>query len=247
MADETQPKPSPYPAEEKALNAAIAKAQGEFPPIPKDKTAKAGSYSYDYADLASILGLVRPVLSKHGLALIQRLENPSGGGPSIRTELRHADGGVIAASFPLGEWQTPQQLGSMVTYIRRYATVAILGIATEDDLDGQNVAPVPGAATGAGASPRPDTGVTESQGPSESQFVPPTLEEGLHAEEDLTAAQRRKIFAVRTKLIDAGLFTEKEFKDQLDFSFGVDSVTGLTKEQASDLIGRLLKKEEELV
>ena len=53
-----------YPPEVKALNAAIAKAQGEFPPIPKDKTAKAGSYTYDYADLASILALVRPVLSE---------------------------------------------------------------------------------------------------------------------------------------------------------------------------------------
>ena len=189
---------------------------------------------------------MRPVLSKHGLALIQRLENPSGGGPSIRTELRHADGGVIAASFPLGEWQTPQQLGSMVTYIRRYATVAILGIATEDDLDAQNVAPVPGAATGAGASPRPDTGVTESQGPSESQFVPPTLEEGLHAEEDLTAAQRRKVFAIRTGLIDAGAFTGEEFKKQLLDDYGVDSVSGLSKADASNLIKRLEKKEKEV-
>ena len=142
--------PNPYPAEEKALNAAIAKAQGEFPPIVKDKTAKAGTYSYDYADLASILALVRPVLSKHGLALIQRLENPSGGGPSIRTELRHADGGVVAASFPLGEWSTPQQLGSSSTYIRRYALCAMLGIAAEEDDDAQSVAPVSRAAAGRG-------------------------------------------------------------------------------------------------
>ena len=241
-------KPNPYPDEEKALNAALAKAQGEFPPIPKTKKADAGTYSYPYADLAFVIAAVRPVLAKHGLSVIQPLENPSGGRPSIRTELRHVDGGRIRSSFPLGEWSTEQQLGSMQTYRRRYAYCAILGIAPEDeDDDAQNVAPVPGAATGAGASPRPDTGVTESQGPSQSQFVPPQLEEGLHAEEDLTAAQRRKIFAVRTKLIDAGLFSEDDFKAQLVMSFGVDSVTGLSKEQASDLIDRLLKKEEELV
>ena len=56
MSEETRDADA-YPTEEKALNAAIAKAQGEFPPIPKDKTAQAGSYSYAYADLASILAL----------------------------------------------------------------------------------------------------------------------------------------------------------------------------------------------
>ena len=59
----------------------IAKAQGEFPAIPKDKTANAGTFSYNYADLASILHPVRPVLAKNGLALIQRLETPNGRRP----------------------------------------------------------------------------------------------------------------------------------------------------------------------
>ena len=175
MSDE---KPNPYPPELKALNAAIASAQGEFPTIAKDKTARAGSYSYDYASLSTIIAACRPVLSKHGLAVVQKLEDPSGRGPALRTELRHADGGVIAASFPLGVFKTPQELGRWVTYLRRYAYCALLGIAAEEDDDGRSVAPVPGAATGAGASPRPDTVVTESQGPSESQFVPPRARGG---------------------------------------------------------------------
>ena len=80
----------------------------------------------------------------------------------------------------------------------------------------------------------------------ESPFQPPDLPEGREHLEDLSAAQRRKIFAIRTKLIDAELFSEEDFKAQLVMSFGVDSVSGLSKDQASDLIGRLLKKEEEL-
>ena len=40
----SNPLPTPYPPEMKALNAALAAAQGEFPPIRKDKTAKAGAY-----------------------------------------------------------------------------------------------------------------------------------------------------------------------------------------------------------
>ena len=231
--------PNPYPPELKALNAAIAKAQGEFPPLVKDKTAKAGSFEYSYVDLASVLSAVRPVLSKHGLSVIQRFENPSGGGPSIRTELRHADGGVIAASFPLGEWSTMQQLGSASTYVRRYSLCGMLGIAAEEDDDGRQV--------GATSSPHGASAGTTSSAEA-SPFQPPDLlEEPDRAAEDLTSAQRRKIFAVKTKLTNAGLFDDEQFKAQLVMSFGVDSVGGLTKEQASDLIERLLKKEEELV
>ena len=223
-----------YPDEEKALNAAIAKAQGEFPAITKRKTVDTGTYKYSYADLATILAGVRPVLAKNGLALIQRLENPSGGGPSIRTELRHADGGVIASSFPLGEWSTMQQLGSSSTYIRRYALCAMLGIAAEEDDDGR---------LGAAVSPHGSSATSSAE---ESPFQPPDLPEEL-APEDLTAAQRRKIFAIRTKLIDAGIFSEEQFKAQMNMSYGVDSVSGLTKDQASELIERLLKAEEQLV
>ena len=56
------------------LAAALAKAQGEFPPIPKDCTAKVttkkgGEYTFQYADLETILHTIRPVLAKHQLAL----------------------------------------------------------------------------------------------------------------------------------------------------------------------------------
>ena len=220
-----------YPAERKALHKALAQAQGEFPPIPKDKTAKAGSYSYDYADLATILATIRPVLNKHGLALIQRLEHPNGT-PAIRTELLHADGAAIAASFPIGELpQTPQQLGSLLTYLRRYTVVAMLGIAAEEDDDGRH-ASAPGTR---------DT-TAQPPGAEESPFQPPDLLTEPAAE-DLTSAQRKKIFAIRTKLLDAGRFTDQQFKERLLEHFGVDSVSGLSKDQASTLITWLLAAE----
>lgn len=119
-----------------ALNAALAKAQGEFPVITRDKevtvkTRDAGSYTFRYAELGAILAAVRPVLSKHGLAITQPLEDGA-----IRTELRHADGGVVSTRFPFPRVpESPQQLGSLITYLRRYCLVALLGIASDDDDD----------------------------------------------------------------------------------------------------------------
>jgi hypothetical protein len=228
VADLAGTQPNPYPDEEKALNAALAKAQGEFPQIHKTQTADAGSYTYQYVDLATILAAVRPVLAKNGLALVQRLEQ-GGTGPAIRTELRHSQGAVIAASFPIGERPTnPQQLGSLLTYLRRYAVQAMLGIAAEDD-DGQSVASAPAA----------DPQVAEA-----SPFQPPTPRDDVV--EDLTSAQRKLIFALKTKLTDAGLFDDDQFRSALVQAYEVDSVSGLTKDQASELIGRLKASEADL-
>lgn len=209
----------------RALHEAIVKAQGEFPVIPKDKIGDAGAYRYSYADLASILALVRPVLSKHGLALVQRLENP-GGEPSLRTELIHIDGEAIAGSFPLGTIPAnPQQLGSLLTYLRRYAIVAILGIAAEDDDDGKAAAPAQ----------------------AESQFKAPEkiFEEGEGGAETLSDPQRKKIFALRTKLLNANAFSEDAWKERLGADYGTESVSELTKAQASALIERLVRAEKE--
>jgi ERF superfamily len=132
-------------AELAALNTALASAQGEFPAIPRSrtvtvKTRTGGKYTFSYAPLDAILAACRPVLSKYGLAVSQLLEDSSRG-TSIRTELRHADGAVIGSSFPLPRVpESPQELGSLLTYLRRYAIVALLGIATEEDDDGNHAA-----------------------------------------------------------------------------------------------------------
>src|SRR5262249_43502692 len=138
-----------------ALNAALAAAQGEFPPIPKQKTVtvetRAGrTYAFSYATLDAILAACRPALAKHGLALVQLLEND--GRPALRPELRHKDGGVVGSSFPLQQVpESPQQLGSLITYLRRYMITALLGIAAEEDDDGEQA-----AVAAESARPEPD-------------------------------------------------------------------------------------------
>ena len=231
-ADLTHPRPDPFPDEIKALHAALATAQGEFPAIERSKTVRVrtkdgGSYEFAYAPLDEILSKVRPVLAEHGLAIIQRLENPAGT-PSIRTEILHSDGGVIAASFPIGEIPaSPQALGSLLTYLRRYALVSMLGIAAEEDTDGPRPEPLaPPAVRPSVASSEPDPFTTDA-------------EQGDASADLLSEAQRRKIYAIRTKLIKAEAMSEDGFKAAMGKHYGTESVSELTAQQASDLIGKL--------
>jgi hypothetical protein len=119
--------------------AAVVAALAEMPAVPKNKTAATGSYSYQYADLPSILEAVRPVLARHGLAISQEVSTRDGY-IQVTTLLLHKSGHWEAygpLAMPAG--QNAQASGSAITYARRYALTAVLGIAAEDDDDGQAV------------------------------------------------------------------------------------------------------------
>ena len=123
------------------LGAALAKAQGELRNVGKDKTAKAGSYTYNYADIADGLDVVRPVLSKWGLCLIQTT-SLEGGVILLHTRLLHSSGQWIEGTFPVCAPGKAQEVGAALTYARRYAAFSIVGVAgTEEDQDGANAAP----------------------------------------------------------------------------------------------------------
>lgn len=122
-----------------ALAEALALAQGEFPAIEKERTAQIksdkASYSYSYADLADILAAVRKPLSSHGLSVVQPI-TWAGGAPWLITRLLHSSGEWLESSYRLDTYERPQEMGSGITYARRYALTALLGIAAEEDDDG---------------------------------------------------------------------------------------------------------------
>jgi hypothetical protein len=130
------------------LLAALAAAQGEFPPVAKTRTAKVasskGAYSYDYADLSDVLAAVTPALARHGLAVTHRTE-PADGYLLLHCELWHASGGVLRSTLPLdppggGRWQ---DWGSAMSYSRRYTLCALLGIQAEAEDDDAQAASRP--------------------------------------------------------------------------------------------------------
>jgi hypothetical protein len=112
------------------LAAALVKAQGKFPSIPKNKTANVGKYTYKYADLPDILEAVIPVLNKHGLCIMQAPD-----GDSLVTTLMHESGQCVTGRIPLPMKTSPQELGSWLTYLRRYSLTGMLGIAADEDDD----------------------------------------------------------------------------------------------------------------
>jgi hypothetical protein len=123
------------------LAGALSKAQAEFPPIPKTRTAKVltktgREYEYNYADLSDILKAVLPVLSKHGLAITQAIVEIDGS-RKVATTLMHVSGQCLKGCMSLPNTDKAQELGAVVTYYRRYSLCGILGIAAEDDLDGE--------------------------------------------------------------------------------------------------------------
>lgn len=121
-----------------ALAAALVAASKELTNPTKARTASLGQYSYTYADLASVLEHVRPVLAKHDLVVTQDtcVED---GRLCVYTWLRHASGESLRfgpLSGPMG--QTWQNVGSAITYARRYALLSALCLAADDDDDGRD-------------------------------------------------------------------------------------------------------------
>ena len=138
------------------LFSAYAKAQADMGEVLKVATNPA--FKSRYADLAAVVEAVMPALSKHGLALIQA---PAFDGEtvSVETMITHTAGGFMRSTINLRPTKAdPQGVGSAITYARRYALMAMAGVAPEDD-DGN------GASQPGNGGQRFNTGSTQNAPP----------------------------------------------------------------------------------
>lgn len=126
-----------------ALFAALAIAQGAFPEIKKNRTVQISPrdgtpYSFRYADLAVMREATKQPLADNGLFVIQPINDLDSRVPEavIETILGHKDGGTVTSRLKVAnDFHDPKAFGAVVTYLRRYAYGAILGLTTDDDLD----------------------------------------------------------------------------------------------------------------
>lgn len=117
------------------LFAALALAQGEIENATKASTNP--HFKSKYADLAEVLNTVRPVFSKHGLAIVQSTSSEPGV-VFVTTAIVHKDGGYITSTASCVPAKADAQgIGAATTYLRRYSLAAMAGCAQED-LDGND-------------------------------------------------------------------------------------------------------------
>lgn len=145
-----------------AIAAALARAQADLTNPEKTLTAvirspfpREDDRTFRYASLASGLDIVRKTLSQQEIATIQttRIEQVTGQ-IHLTTLLAHASGEWISSDLPVcasKEVEAPHRMGAALTYARRYALFALVGIAGEDDLD------APDAVTGPPAAREPES------------------------------------------------------------------------------------------
>ena len=114
------------------LAAALAAAQGMMENAIMNRTNP--HFKTKYADLAAVLNAARKPLSANGLAIVQTI-----GDGVLHTRLLHTSGQWIASEHPLPMSGKPQEIGSALTYARRYSLSALIGIAADED-DDANVA-----------------------------------------------------------------------------------------------------------
>ena len=112
-----------------AISTAVSAFQGEIeqPALNRENPY----FKSRYVDLSGVLKSVQKLLAKNGLAVMQIIS-----GNDIITLLTHKSGHWFKSVCPIGNYKSQQDRGSAITYTKRYALCAILGIAADTDDDG---------------------------------------------------------------------------------------------------------------
>lgn len=216
-----------------AIAAALAKAQAELTNPEKTLTATIRSpfpreddRTFRYASLASGLDIVRKTLSQQEIATIQTIRTEQmTGNVHLTTLLAHASGEWVSSDLPVcsgKDIEAPHRMGAALTYARRYALFALVGIAGEDDMDAPDAVSGPSAATEPRGAPgpkaKPAKGVQNRLpvlGPPDSAALRDRLLDQLAGAEDLLAWAKASL-SLKNTLIEADARTiEAAFQQKL--------------------------------
>ncbi|MDA1557686.1 ERF family protein [Bacillus cereus] len=204
------------------LAKALVKFNSEVNKIAKD--ADNPFFKNNYATLDTIIDEIRPILSKHGLSIMQI---PSGDGQNVtlKTLLLHESGEWLESDEltmkPVKN--DPQAVGSCITYARRYSLAAFLSLNTGEDDDGNG-------ATYGKDKPKPKG--NSGQAPSKPQ--------GSGSNGKASEKQMKMIHA-KIAHISALAKTEKQtIEDTLKGNIGTDNLSEISSQVASKAIEVLM-------
>ena len=123
------------------LNKKFMQVLNEVPNFSTDETANAGSRTYKYLNLATLLKNIKPIFEKHDIAFSQKVTfDGTGDGRqtlgTVETVIFDENEQQTVCEYPFFVTGDPQQVGSAITYARRYSLTTVLGIFPDKDDDG---------------------------------------------------------------------------------------------------------------
>ena len=207
----------------KELAKALSAAQGVMTAAKMDKENP--FLKNKYADLGSVISAAKQPMQANGLAVSQ-LIGGDGAHVTITTLLMHLSGEWLSTemSMPVGEARgksQAQEIGSIITYLRRYSLAAILGVHADEDVDGngegekKQAKSAPSAPSNGKSAPESAPTMTIDQAESEwsstldlpygmvSTEALSKFHLGLSkSKKDLTDEQKRKVTAIQV-IMDA--------------------------------------------
>ena len=225
--------PSIVPAASSATSqvcAALATAQGRFTNPKRTKTATVrprdggAGYTFAYAPLEEVVDAVKSGLAENGLSRQQYLFRDDSGTYWLRTVLWHASGEWISGDYPvIYAKDTAQGFAGGVTYAKRQGLSLLLGLAAEDDEDGNtadaNMVDIkPTQQARATRKPKPPAENVMQGSPSVASFDPDTGEVDPAAEHDarlMAAAHGRAGLPAEKKLREEWAKTPKDIQAKL--------------------------------
>ena len=198
--------------ENSLISKAFVAIQAELPQIVFDDTVSVtmksgGRYSFKYASLPNIMQTIKPILTKYKTAICQLI-----GTGTITTRLIHESGECLesVSTLPFQSNMTNQEMGSVISYFRRYTIISMLGIVADEDEDG-NIADgnhyAKPATTTPAATAKPPEAVDKS-----IAGIPAPKREEPHYEPIPEIAQQQKPFPEQELLKEVGTFENVEIK-----------------------------------
>jgi hypothetical protein len=185
---------------------ALVEVQRELAPISKDSVNP--HFKTKYASLDKLTEIVRPILCKHDIAIMQGGAEQDDKGVTVETKLLHSSGEWISGTYRLPMEKTnPQGAGSAITYARRYGLGSILALTTDDDDDANEASKTTAAATKA-PSKTPATKPNGGQAARAKAACDAAVSRGI-AKDDFNAAWRRACQQNETTIAPDSMPTDK--------------------------------------
>lgn len=176
------------------LAKALANVQSQLKPAVKNKINP--FFKSAYADLVSVWEACQPLLAANGLAVTQTTQVENGVNLLVTT-LMHISGQWVEGRYAIcAKSADPQAQGSAITYARRYALCAIVGVIADEDDDG-NAAQEPDRAATTKATTKPAAASTEKAGPASDAQLKKlyAMKEGAMVTDAAIKAEIKKRFA----------------------------------------------------